>query len=128
MVEDVAWHRQEEHIYGSVGDDKLLKLWDTRQSKSVFSVEAHSEEVLCLDFSSFNTNLLLTGSVDKTVAFWDRRNLRSKVHNFSQHKEEVNCVKFHPHHENLFATGSSDRRIIVWDVSKVDQPLTEEER
>ena len=93
----------------------------------MFSVEAHSEEVLCLDFSPFNTNLLLTGSVDKSVAFWDRRNLKTKVHNFNQHKEEVNCVKFHPHHENLFATGSSDRRIIVWDVSRVDNQMTEEE-
>ena len=31
VVEDVAWHSKHEHIFGSVGDDKQLLLWDTRK-------------------------------------------------------------------------------------------------
>lgn len=30
VVEDVAWHILHEHIFGSVGDDKKLMIWDTR--------------------------------------------------------------------------------------------------
>ena len=32
VVEDVAWHSKHEHIFGSVGDDKQLLLWDTRRA------------------------------------------------------------------------------------------------
>jgi WD40 repeat protein len=128
VVEDVAWHKTDPFVFGSVGDDKKLKIWDTRQSKSVFSVECHTEEALCLDFSPFNSNLLLTGSVDKTVAMWDRRNLKASTHIFKQHQEEVNTVKYHPHHENLFASGSSDRRIIIWDVARIGAELTDDEK
>lgn len=98
-----------------------------RQPQPTQVVEAHTEEVLCLDFSPFNPNLLLTGSVDKSVAFWDRRNLSASCHLFKQHLEEVNTVKYHPHHENLFASGSTDRRIIVWDKSRINAEITQEE-
>lgn len=128
VVEDVAWNRQDQFIFGSVGDDKKLKVWDTRQSKSVSSVDAHTEEAICLDFSYYNPNMILTGSCDKTVAMWDRRKPESALHLFKQHSEEVNCVKYHPHHENLFASASTDRRAIVWDVSMIGSEQSEEEK
>lgn len=31
VVEDVAWHQHHTDIFGSVGDDKQLILWDTRK-------------------------------------------------------------------------------------------------
>jgi WD40 repeat protein len=48
VVEDVAWHLKHEHLFGSVGDDKKLLLWDTRQpaaDKPMHSIEAHEAEV-----------------------------------------------------------------------------------
>ena len=37
--QDVAWHNHHSHIFGSVGDDKQLIIWDTRQRcKSAFSL------------------------------------------------------------------------------------------
>ena len=32
LMQDVAWHTKHEHVFGSVGDDKQLIIWDTRQS------------------------------------------------------------------------------------------------
>jgi len=71
VVEDVAWHCKHEHMFGSVGDDKQLLLWDTRQKAdeaTLSSVDAHVAEVNCLAFNPFNEFLLATGSADKTVA------------------------------------------------------------
>lgn len=48
VVEDVAWHMRHEYLFGSVGDDKLLLLWDLRSSvanKPANSVMAHNSEV-----------------------------------------------------------------------------------
>lgn len=47
-MEDVAWHLKHEYLFGSVGDDKKLLLWDTRQpavDKPMHSIEAHEAEV-----------------------------------------------------------------------------------
>jgi hypothetical protein len=30
-MQDVAWHSKHEYMFGSVGDDKQLIVWDTRQ-------------------------------------------------------------------------------------------------
>ncbi|KAB1225056.1 WD-40 repeat-containing protein MSI1 [Morella rubra] len=54
VVEDVAWHLRHEHLFGSVGDDQHLLIWDLRTSsasKPVQSVIAHqSESVAGFDF------------------------------------------------------------------------------
>ena len=64
VVEDVAWHSKHEHIFGSVGDDKQLLLWDTRKpssdpSSKISGVDAHGAEVNCLAFNPFNEYCLL---------------------------------------------------------------------
>ena len=72
--------------------------WDTRTdntSKAQHVVEAHQAEVNCLAFNPFSEYILATGSADKTVAMWDLRNLKMKLHSFESHKDEifqVDCV------------------------------------
>jgi histone-binding protein RBBP4 len=129
VVEDVCWHKTDENTFGSVSDDKQLKIWDIRTKDSaVYNVHAHTDEILSLDFSPFDQNLIITCSVDKSIKLWDLRNLKDIVHTFNGHKEEVNCIKFSPHHSSLFASGSCDRRIILWDMSKIGDEQTEEEK
>ena len=66
--------------------------WDTRtenNSKAQHVVEAHQAEVNCLAFNPFSEYILATGSADKTVAMWDLRNLKMKLHSFESHKDEI---------------------------------------
>lgn len=68
VVEDVAWHLLHDSLFGSVGDDKKLMLWDTRSSntsKPSQMIEAHSAEVNCLSFNPYSEYILATGSADK---------------------------------------------------------------
>lgn len=47
-MEDVAWHLRHEYLFGSVGDDHQLLIWDLRTSsanKPIQSVVAHQGEV-----------------------------------------------------------------------------------
>ena len=43
VVEDVAWHCKHEHLFGSVGDDKKMFIWDTRRepAKGMLSCLLH---------------------------------------------------------------------------------------
>ena len=48
VVEDVAWHLRHEYLFGSVGDDHHLLIWDLRSpspTKPIQSVVAHQGEV-----------------------------------------------------------------------------------
>ncbi|KAA8582330.1 hypothetical protein FQN60_009070 [Etheostoma spectabile] len=92
VVEDVSWHLLHESLFGSVADDQKLMIWDTRSnntSKPSHAVDAHTAEVNCLSFNPYSEFILATGSADKTVALWDLRNLKLKLHSFESHKDEI---------------------------------------
>ncbi|KAG7259469.1 hypothetical protein CRUP_003558 [Coryphaenoides rupestris] len=88
----------------AVVEDRCL--WDTRSnntSKPSHSVDAHTAEVNCLSFNPYSEFILATGSADKTVALWDLRNLKLKLHSFESHKDEIFQVQWSPHNETILA-------------------------
>lgn len=124
VVEDVAWHLLHDSMFGSVGDDKKLMLWDTRSQTSLKPsqiIDAHSAEVNCLSFNPYSEFILATGSADKTVALWDLRNTKMKLHSFESHKDEIFQVQWSPHNETILASSGTDRRLNVWDLSKIGE-------
>lgn len=44
-VGDASWHLKNENLFGSVGDDCQLMIWDLRTSKAEKCVKAHEKEV-----------------------------------------------------------------------------------
>ena len=79
VVEDVCWNHHDMHEFASVSDDKKLKIWDMRQKVATQSIEAHVAEIMSVDYSPFDKNLMITGSADRSVAVWDTRNMKTKL-------------------------------------------------
>jgi len=130
VVEDVAWHVLHDSVFGSVGDDHKLMIWDTRSNstnKPAHVVDAHSAEVNCLSFNPYSEFILATGSADKTVALWDLRNLKLKLHSFESHRDEIFQVQWSPHNETILASSGTDRRLNIWDLSKIGEEQTPED-
>jgi WD40 repeat protein len=129
VVEDVAWHWNHDNIFGSVGDDRMLYLWDTRRAgnEPTSVVQAHKEEINCLAFNPANDYMLATGSADKTVALWDLRNLKTNLHSLESHTGEILQLQWSPHHEYAIASASADRRINVWDLSRIGMEQSAED-
>ncbi|KAL1790643.1 histone-binding protein RBBP7 [Sigmodon hispidus] len=130
VVEDVAWHLLHESLFGSVADDQKLMIRDTRSnttSKPSHLVDAHTAEVNCLSFNPYSEFILATGSADKTVALWDLRNLKLKLHTFESHKDEIFQVHWSPHNETILASSGTDRRLNVWDLSKIGEEQSAED-
>jgi|Transcript_11806 histone-binding protein RBBP4 len=122
VVEDVAWHRRQPDIFGSVGDDQMLMLWDARQGGGAgptAQVQAHEAEVNALAFNPFNEHVVATASADRTVALHDTRNLSKRLHTFTNHTEEVFQIGWSPTNETILASCGADRRIMVWDLSHI---------
>ncbi|XP_072950974.1 histone-binding protein MSI1-like [Typha angustifolia] len=130
VVGDVAWHSKNEDLFGSVGDDRHLFIWDLRSpaaDKPVHSVVAHQGEVNCLSFNPFNEWVLATGSDDKTVKLFDLRNLSTSLYTFDCHKEQVFQVGWNPMNETILASSCHGRRLMVWDLSRIDDEQTPED-
>jgi histone-binding protein RBBP4 len=122
VVEDVSWHRQHKDIFASVGDDRLLCLWDARVASSGaprLSVVAHAGDAMSVSFNPFSEFLLLTGGTDKLVKMWDTRDLSQPVHTFEGHEDDVTGVQWAPFNEAMLASSSADRRINIWDASLI---------
>ena len=68
----MAWHILHQEVFGSVGDDHKLIIWDARNSSPAHQVDAHTAEVNCLAFNPYSEYILATGSADKVcvVIFW----------------------------------------------------------
>eukprot|EP01147_Barroeca_monosierra_P006473 gene6473-9349_t len=124
IVEDVQWHALHDSLFGSVGDDHLLNIWDTRVNdfqKPRHSINAHDREVNCLSFNPFCEYILATGSADETVALWDLRNLKVQLFSLKSHTNEIFQVQWNPHYETILASSGTDRRVHVWDLSKIGE-------
>ncbi|KAF9908290.1 CCR4-Not complex caf1 ribonuclease subunit Caf1 [Linnemannia zychae] len=130
VVEDVAWHELHDSLFASVGDDQRMLIWDTRSTSSdkpVHNIHAHAAEVNCVAFSPASEFILATGSGDRTVALWDLRNLKSKLHSFESHQDEILQLAWSPHNETILASAGGDRRINIWDLSRIGEEQTSED-
>ena len=130
VVEDVDFHKMHEHMFGSVGDDSKLLIWDQRDSKSkpLHTVSAaHESDINCLSFNPMNEYILATGGSDGMVHLWDLRKLTEKLHTFAEHNGGVYQVCWNPKYETLLGSSSSDRRLRIWDLSRIGDEQTAEE-
>lgn len=119
-VEDVDWHRFHANVFGSVGDDELLILWDARQQTTIKKVvNAHADDVNCLNFHPLDEYLLATGGSDGVVKIWDMRNMDKALHDLEGHKKGVYQLSWCPQEETVLASSSEDRRVYVWDTSRI---------
>ncbi|KAJ7610895.1 WD40 repeat-like protein [Roridomyces roridus] len=129
VVGDVDWHPKQENVFASVGDDKMLMIWDTRAPTDPSTkIQAHDREILAVAFNPASENLLVTGSADKTVILHDLRAAPKVLHTFESHTDEVLHLSWSPHNPTIFASASSDRRINIWDLSKIGEEQTPDDQ
>lgn len=90
-------------------------------------VVAHADAVNSIAFNAASDFVVATASADKTVALWDLRNLKLKLHSLQGHNAEVNGLSWHPHEEPILASSSADRRIIFWDLARIGEEQSPED-
>jgi len=87
-----------------------LKKYSVAKSHPLHS--ASKPGVTCLDISSKDQNMVVTGGADGSAIVFNR-SAGKIVDTLSGHKKKVTSVKFHPSGNNVFTT-STDNTAIIW--------------
>ena len=101
------WSPRKPETFASVSGDCQLKVWDCRNPQhSVQSFKAHDYEILCCDWAKYDENIIVTGSVDKSVRGFDIRAGPGAPPLFvlEGHSYAVRQVKTSPHHPTIIAS------------------------
>lgn len=102
----------------SCGQDSLLKIWAINKLSSgackmqlLHTLTGQTAPVLSCAYSS-DGQLLVSGSVDKTVTVYDAKNA-VLLYTLNQHERYVTACSFSPT-APLIATGSMDKTVNIW--------------
>ncbi|KAL9105405.1 MAG: hypothetical protein Q9227_009423 [Pyrenula ochraceoflavens] len=132
VVNDVQYHPMHGFVLGTVSDDLTLQILDTRKDFSDRAVQTvsdgHRDAINAIAFNPKAETLFATGSADRTIAIWDLRYLKQKLHTLEGHHDTVTSLEWHPTEEYVLGSGSYDRRVIFWDLSAVGEEQTDEEK
>jgi len=78
-------------------------------------LNGHKQAVQDIAFSPFKSSLLVTGSLDCTIAVWEV-GVDSPLRVLSSHRNSVRTTNFHPTVANLLVTTSLDQTIRLFDI------------
>lgn len=116
--------RPEHDVILSGGADCSLIVWQFSTGEIIKKIEmAHQESILNL---CFDDNHVATGSKDKYIKIWSRREVQqnghflpaySELRTLTGHQAAVNIVRIH---QNTLVSGSGDRTIRIWDIHTGD--------
>jgi len=110
IVYQAAWSPHSAFTYASASQDGIMQLWDMQadNQKPQIYLAASENELLCIDWAKYATNMVVTGSSDCKTRGWDLRNYSQPVFEIIDHGHAVKKVKFSPFHPTTFASVSYD--------------------
>jgi polyadenylation factor subunit 2 len=95
-------------------DDTTLKIWDFASSTEESTLTGHGWEVKTVDWHP-HKGLLVSGSKDHQVKFWDPRTGRCLT-TLHGHKNPITKTMFEPVQGNLLATCARDHTARIFDL------------
>ncbi|KJH52014.1 WD domain, G-beta repeat protein [Dictyocaulus viviparus] len=119
----VDWNKNGNWLL-TAGRDHLVKLYDLRCMKEMYSYKGHKKEVTCTIITShiavsaiawhpIHEGLFVSGGGDGSIAYWLVENEKEVAFLEHAHDQAVWAMRFHPM-GHILATGSNDNNTKFW--------------
>jgi WD40 repeat protein len=108
----------------SGGDDRVLKVWDSRSGREQLELRGHEGGVACAAFSPDGARIA-SGSWGGGLKLWDARSGK-ELFSRRGHAETIRSLAFSPDGK-LLVTGSEDDTLKVWDLEIGEDVMTLEQ-
>lgn len=124
--EAMAWDPHNQQYLTVASEDGVVQCWDVRKfgGDPVWSMIAHEYGgVSDISYNAHVPGMLLTCSIDKTVALWDTLNPSPKptpCGSKDMNVGRLHSVSCYPSSPWLLACGGSGNEIAIWDVEGED--------
>ncbi|CAE7788293.1 rbbp4, partial [Symbiodinium sp. KB8] len=102
VVEDVAWSRHHQHLFGSVSDDKHLYLW------------AHTDEVFSVQWAPFKESVFASSGSDRRLNVWDTSRIGAEQ---DPEDAEVSDFSWELNQDWVVASVAEDNILQVWQLA-----------
>ena len=122
MVASVCWSRNGGQYLATGTHTGIVHLWDTESQKLIRTFEGHEGRVGALTWS--NSNMLSSGSKDKTILNRDLRVRDPYISRLEGHRQEICGLKW-SFDDKYLASGGNDNKLMVWskNQNRSDMPL-----
>eukprot|EP00571_Detonula_confervacea_P015473 CAMPEP_0172308560 /NCGR_PEP_ID=MMETSP1058-20130122/9112_1 /TAXON_ID=83371 /ORGANISM="Detonula confervacea, Strain CCMP 353" /LENGTH=526 /DNA_ID=CAMNT_0013020999 /DNA_START=383 /DNA_END=1964 /DNA_ORIENTATION=+ len=125
--EAIAWDPHNPNYLTAASEDGVVQCWDVRKfgADPVWSFVAHEYGgVSDISYNSQVPGMLMTCSIDKTVALWDTQNASSPTPQPCGSKDmnvgKLYSVSCYPSSPWLLACGGSGHELAIWDMESED--------
>jgi len=128
--EAIAWDPHNQQYLTAASEDGYVRCWDVRKfggsdGEPVWSLVAHEYGgVSDICYNPHVPGMLITSSIDKTVALWDTNKLQNNSPTPCGSKDmnvgRLHTVSCYPSSPWLLACGGSGNELAIWDMESED--------
>ena len=120
-LSSVAWNPYVSGQLAVANYDGVVQLYDANTGQELTMLEEHTERAWTVDFCPSDPTLMVSGSDDRSVKWW---NIRSEDAVATVNlPAPVSSVRFFPTSRHLVVAGCADASAYLLDLRKTDEPL-----
>ncbi|OEL38821.1 putative WD repeat-containing protein C17D11.16 [Dichanthelium oligosanthes] len=110
----IAWNMEYKNILASASADRTIKIWDVAVGKCVTTLEHHNSKVQAVVWSLCSSEMILSGSFDKSVVLKDVKNCAPDCIRWSV-EADVEALAWDPHNEHSFVVSLENGMVQAFD-------------
>lgn len=123
VVYEARWHPRQPGLIASVSADCSLRLHDLKQPSPIVKPLAHPTEILSVDWSKYDDQLLVTAACDNCLRLWDTRMISTPLKILQGHQAAVRRVRFDPHRRDRLASTGYDGQVKLWNLASSNSSI-----
>lgn len=106
--------------FATVGFDKIINVYDSNAFRNIGILSGHEKGVWCCQYSHID-NLLISGSSDNNILFWDTKT-NKPTNKLIFHSDAIYDIKFSNSGKQIVSC--SKGQVAIWDIFNTKQPIS----